>query len=137
MIRSFQKAPIRTKRLILRSFRGSDYDDLFEFLFQLKDRPFEGYPDITYENGRAQLDRRVGSDEYYAMELIETGKVIGNIYCGNRGFDAKEVGYIVNRDYRQKEYAAEALFAVMNAVFREGTIAYTLSAIREIRPPGS
>jgi hypothetical protein len=28
---------IRTERLVLRPFRESDYDDLFEFLSQLKD----------------------------------------------------------------------------------------------------
>ena len=39
---------IRTERLILCRFRESDYDDLFEFLFQLKDDEFEGYPGITY-----------------------------------------------------------------------------------------
>ncbi len=42
---------IRTDRLILRAFKGSDYGDLFEFLDQLKDDEFEGYPGITYENG--------------------------------------------------------------------------------------
>lgn len=50
---------IRTKRLILRPFRESDYDDLFEFLSQLESDEFEGYPGITYENGREHLkDRR-------------------------------------------------------------------------------
>ena len=34
---------IRTKRLLLRPFRESDYDDLFEFLSQLADDEFEGY----------------------------------------------------------------------------------------------
>ena len=40
---------IRTARLILRPFRESDYDDLFEFLSQLENDEFEGYPGITYE----------------------------------------------------------------------------------------
>ena len=39
---------IRTKRLLLRPFRESDYDDLFEFLSQLADDEFEGYPGIAY-----------------------------------------------------------------------------------------
>ena len=42
---------IDTERLILRPFAESNYDDLFEFLDQLKDDEFEGYPGITYENG--------------------------------------------------------------------------------------
>ena len=43
---------IETDRLILRPFQESDYGDLFEFLYQLRDDEFEGYPGITYENGR-------------------------------------------------------------------------------------
>ena len=111
---------IRTERLLLRPFRESDYDDLFEFLSQLENDEFEGYPGITYENGREHLKYRLGSEEFYAIELTETGKVIGNIYCGNRDFEAREVGYIVNKRYQQKGYAAEALSAVIAQAFREG-----------------
>ena len=111
---------IRTKRLLLRSFRESDYDDLCELLSQLEDDGFEGYPRITYENGREHLKYRLGSEEYYAIELTESGKVIGNIYCGNREFAAREVGYIVNKHYQQNGYAAEALSAVIEQAFRDG-----------------
>ena len=83
---------IETERLILRPFRESDYDDLFEFLYQLKDDEYEGYPGITYENGREHLKYRLHSEEFYAIALKESGKVIGNIYCGSRDYEAKEVG---------------------------------------------
>ena len=112
---------IRTKRLLLRPFRESDRDDLFEFLYQLKDDEFEGYPDITRERVREQLRQRLGSEAFYAVVLADTGKVIGNIYCGDRDFDAKKVGYIINRDYRRMGYAAEALSAVIGHAFRQGT----------------
>ena len=112
---------IRTERLLLRPFRESDYDDLFEFLSQLADDEFEGYPGITYENGREHLKYRLGSEEFYAMELSESGKVIGNIYCGKRDFAAREVGYIVNKHYQKKDYATEALSAVITQAFREGS----------------
>ena len=92
---------IKTDRLLLRRFRTSDYDDLFEFLSQLADDEFEGYPGITYENGKEHLKSRLDSDEFYAIELISSGKVIGNIYCGARDFAAKEVGYIINKDYQR------------------------------------
>ena len=109
---------IRTERLLLRPFRESDYDNLFEFLSQLENDEFEGYPGITYENGREHLKYRLGSEEFYAIELTEAGKVIGNIYCGKKDFAAKEVGYIVNKRYQQKGYAAEALSAVIAQAFR-------------------
>ena len=75
---------IKTDRLILRPFRASDYDDLYEFLSQLRDDEFEGCPGNTCENGRDQLRLRVGSEEFYAIELARGGKVIGNISCGSR-----------------------------------------------------
>src|SRR5690554_410944 len=103
---------IQTQRLILRTFRESDYDDLYEFLSQLEDNEFEGYPGITYENSREHLKYRVGSEEFYAVELKESGKVIGNIYCGNRDFEAKEVGYIINKNHQRNGYASEALKAI-------------------------
>ena len=111
---------IRTERLLLRPFRESDYDNLFEFLSQLENNEFEGYPGITYEIGKEHLKSRLDSDEFYAIELISSGKVIGNIYCGNRDFEAKEIGYIVNKRYQRQGYAAEALSAVIAQAFREG-----------------
>lgn len=111
---------IVTNRLVLRLFRESDYDDLYEFLSQLREDEFEGYPDITYENGRDQLKVRLGSEEFYAVVLKETGKVIGNIYCGNRDYNAKEVGYIINKRFQRKGYACEALQAVVDHAFSSG-----------------
>ena len=112
---------IQTRRLLLRPFRESDYDDLFEFLSQLEDDEFEGYPGITRENGREHLKYRLRSEEFYAIELTDSGKVIGgNIYCGKRDFAAREVGYIVNKRYQQKGYAAEALSAVIAQAFKDG-----------------
>ena len=58
-----------TERLILRPFRESDYDDLYEFLSQLRDDEFEGYPEITYENGREQLKARLGAEAFYAIDI--------------------------------------------------------------------
>ena len=117
-----EKAPeLTTQRLVLRVFRETDYDDLYEFLSQLREDEFEGYPSITYENGREHFAYRVGNPEFWAMELRDTGKVIGNIYLGNRDFDSKEIGYIVNRDFQRQGYAAEALRAVMQYAFGQGT----------------
>ena len=115
-----EAATIRTERLLLRPFRETDHRDLYEFLAQLENDEFEGYPGITFENSLAQLRERLGSEEYLAMELKESGKVVGNVYCGRREFCAREVGYIVNEDYLRRGYAAEALTAAVEAAFRVG-----------------
>ena len=65
------------------------------------------------------------------MELSSRGKVIGNIYCGKRDFNAREVGYIVNKNYQQKGYATEALCAVLDYLFQKGYIAFMPSATLE------
>ena len=36
------------------------------FLSQLKDDEFEGYPGITYENGKKHLEYRLGSVGFFA-----------------------------------------------------------------------
>lgn len=111
---------IKTQRLILRSFEEKDYDDLYEFLSQRKDDAFESYPGITYENGKEHMKYRVGSDEFYAIELQENHKVIGNVYFGKRDFEAREVGYIMNKNYQRRGYASEAIQAVMQDAFKNG-----------------
>ena len=134
---NFQMKTLRIERLILRVFKESDYDDMYEFLSQLENDEFEGYPGITYENGREHLKYRLGSEEFYAIELADTGKVIGNIYCGNRDFEAKEVGYIVNKRYQRKGYACEALSAVIRQAFAEGATVCSRNVIRETPLRGS
>ena len=94
---------IITERLILRAFRETDLDDLFEYLYQLRDDEFEGYPGVTRENCLKHLNERVGSEEYYAVELKTTGKGIGNIYCGKRDFGAR------SGLYRQRRLPAAGL----------------------------
>ena len=113
-------ATIETQRLILRSFEEKDYDDLYEFLSQRREAQVEAYPGITYENGREHLKYRLGSADFFALELKQTGKVIGNVYYGARDFDAREIGYIVNQDHQRRGYAKEALTAVLAWGFEQG-----------------
>ena len=42
------------------------------------------------------------------------------MYCGDRDFAAKEIGYILNERYRGRGYACEALRAVAANAFAEG-----------------
>jgi len=110
---------LETERLILRNFTNDDYDDLYEFLSQRKDDICEAYPDITYVNGIEHLKYRVGSDDFIAIELKESHKVIGNIYFGKRDFESRELGYIINKNYQRKGHATEAIQAVIAQAFSD------------------
>lgn len=39
------------------------------------------------------------------------------MYFGNRDFNAKEVGYIINKNYQRKGYASEAINALVEEAF--------------------
>ena len=84
---------IETERLILRPFRESDYDGLFEFLYQLRDDEYEGYPGITYENGREHLKYRLNSQEFYVIELKESFAIK----------DLRSILAIIDREYDRKK----------------------------------
>ena len=111
---------IETKRLVLRTFEEKDYDDLYEFLTQLKNDEFEPYPEITYKNCKKHFKSRLFSNEFYAIELKENSKVIGNIFLGNGKNRSKEVGYIINKDYQRRGYALEALNCIVDKALEVG-----------------
>ena len=87
-----------TERLILRPFQETDLDDLYEFLSQLENDEFEGYPGITRESCLEHLKQRVGSEEFYAilekeyntegrLHMIETERLLLREYTPD-DFDA-------------------------------------------------
>ena len=73
---------LATKRLLLRPFQETDHEDLYEFLSQLEDDEFEGYPGITRENiffHRDEQGRPIWKDTYvYAILNTEYVKQLEN-----------------------------------------------------------
>ena len=111
---------IETKNLIVRNFELSDKEDLCEYMLQRVNAEFEAYPDFTEEKAEAEIKYRYRSDEFFAIELKESHKVIGNIYLGKREFNSKELGYVLNKDYQGKGYGSEASKAVIKYAFSNG-----------------
>ncbi len=61
---------------------------------------------------------RLGNEEFYAIVWKKNCKIIGNIYFGNRDFGAKEIGYIINKNYQRQGYASEAANAIIDNAFK-------------------
>ncbi len=97
---------IETERLIVRPFEQKDEKDLGEYMLQRVNERFESYPDFTPEKLPAEIKFRCSSDEFFAIELKETGKVIGNIYFGKREFETRELGYVLNKNFLRQGYGA-------------------------------
>lgn len=111
---------LETRRLILRRFRPEDLNDLYEYLSDPEVVRFEPYPPQTLPETEEELCRRIADDEMIAVELRETGKLIGNLYLGKRDFGARELGFVFNRKFWGHGYAAEAAEALVAFAFRQG-----------------
>ena len=109
-----------TERLILRRYKKEDLEDLFEYLSDPEVVEYEPYKPMTLSETEENLEWRIGTDEMIAVELNETHKMIGNVYMGNREFDAKEIGYVFNRKYWGHGYAAESCKALIELAFSNG-----------------
>ena len=120
------KDRIETKRLIIRRFRESDLADFNEYGSQ----PFvalrTGYePHKSLEESSEILNKFISDETKWAMELKESGKVIGGfgLEIRNIGSDRsqreREIGYTMNEKYHGNGYATEATRAMLDYAFNE------------------
>lgn len=109
-----------TNRLILRRYRETDLNDLHEYLSDPEVVKFEPYQPMSLAEAESNLAWRISTDEMIAVELKSNGKMIGNIYLGNRDFDALEIGYVFNRHYWGQGYAKESCAAMISLAFSKG-----------------
>lgn len=110
----------QTKRLILRRYKQEDLQDLWEYLSDAETLAYEPYRPMTLEEAEENLKWRMGTEEMVAVELADARKMIGNVYLGKRNFEALEIGYVFNRAYWGKGYAAESCRALISQAFSQG-----------------
>lgn len=108
---------MKTKRLLLRRFAAEDWQDLHEYLSREEVVRFEPYEVFTKEASREEALRRSLDDRFWAVCLLDSGKVIGNIYLAEQGFDTWELGYVFNPDYQGQGYATEAARGMIDDLF--------------------
>lgn len=111
---------IETEDLIIRNFELMDEHDLCEYMLQRVDTEFESYPDFNSEKAKEEIIMRTKSDEFFAIELKNIHKVIGNIYLGKRDFNTRELGYVLNEDYQNMGYGSAASKAMIEYAFMRG-----------------
>lgn len=109
-----------TNRLILRRYRESDLQDLYEYLSDPEVVAFEPYKPMTLEETKENLAWRISTEEMIAVEEKATGKMIGNVYLGKRDFEALELGYVFRRDRWGMGFARESCDALIRLASRRG-----------------
>lgn len=97
-----------TERMILRRYKKSDLNDLYEYLSDEEVVKYEPYKPMSISEVESNLDWRISTDEMIAVELKANHKMIGNVYLGKRDFESLELGYVFHADYWGKGYARES-----------------------------
>ena len=106
-----------TTNLKIRKFSNADFDDFAELIrdkmaseYAIYDHPFPTDDDTL----KKILDYFSSSDEFYAVELTRTNKVIGFLTlnnCEERG--VKNLGYCIHTQYQGKGYGTEAVNVII------------------------
>ena len=117
---------ITTERLILRPFMESDAEDVFEYLKKPMVHCFYDMKLANMEDAREAVAERVDDEFYLAIELKNTGKVIGELFGHpestdptQEDFDTFSPCWMLHPDYQGKGYMYEAANAFYAWLFSE------------------
>lgn len=116
---------LHTERFVLRPWKESDLEDLFEYASVDGVGQMAGWPPHkSIEESRKRLDRFISNKKTFALEY--QGKVIGS--CGlvdyNEAYypelallNGREIGYVLSKDYWGQGLMPEAVKAVIQYLF--------------------
>ena len=115
---------ITTDRLVIRTFRFADDWDLFEMCSDEETAYNAGWtPHKNLEISRQVILGYIYNQETLAITLKDTEKLIGTIslYQTNlrKNINCRELGFCLNKDYRNQGYVSEALEAMLAYGFKK------------------
>lgn len=112
---------LETERLYIRNFRPEDWRDLQEYISNKEVMRFELPWDSAEEGMRRDAEEFSKGDTFWAVELKNSGKMIGHIYFGKTGpeqFQTYMIGYIFNNRFHGNGYATEACRSLLDYAFK-------------------
>ncbi|MPM39321.1 hypothetical protein SDC9_85954 [bioreactor metagenome] len=107
---------LRTKRLLIRSFRKNDQEDLYAYLSDPEVVRFEPYQPLQRSEIQTVIEQRINDRRFLAVAL-SSNKLIGNLYVAMTEPDVYEIGYVFNRAYWGQGYARESLICLIEYLF--------------------
>ena len=116
---------LETERLILREFRESDAEDVYEYARDPEVGPNAGWkPHESLDESRGVVKNFIQSGEVWAIEDKASHKVIGSIGLHKRTregytFD-RELGYALSRAFWGRGLMTEAASAIVDYAFAHG-----------------
>ncbi len=121
------RTALETPRLILRPFRQEDAGDVYEYARDPRVGPIAGWmPHASIEESREIIRTVFSRPGVFAMELRQTGKVIGSVgFVGNHpagespNVPDDEVGYALSPAQWGRSLMPEAVEAVLEYGFTQ------------------
>lgn len=107
---------IQTERLVLRNFLESDAADLLEYLRKPVASCFFSLALQSLSEAISEAKKRGTSDEYLAVCLRSSGKIIGDVFAAPQG-DTLSIGWNFNPAFSGQGYAIEAAKALTAYLF--------------------
>ena len=117
---------IETDRMILRAWKQTDLEDFYEYARVEGVGEKAGWNHHqSPEESQQILDLFIRRKKTFALELKESGKVIGSLGLEPRDVDAglapslsgREIGYVLSKDYWGRGLMSEAVAAVIDYCF--------------------
>lgn len=117
---------LKTPRLILRPWRESDADDLYEYAKDFRVGPAAGWPAHASREESLEAIRTVFPQETctFAIELRSSGHVVGTVaFTGRKrselGGPAEEIGYVLSPAHWGRGLMSEAVREMLRYGFEE------------------
>jgi len=121
---------LETERLLLRPFRQSDLQDLYEYASVEGVGEMAGWQHHkTIEETQEILNMFIGEDKTFAIVFKENSKVIGSLGVEKYGreealtefasYQGRELGFVLDKDYWGKSIMVEAVGAVIDYLFND------------------
>ena len=115
---------LETERLILRPWREADVEDFYAYASHPDVGIHAGWkPHSCIEESRKILNMFLADKKVLALELKETGRVIGSLGLEEPNPDptpdgyGREIGYVLYKDYWGRGLMVEAVKAVIDYCF--------------------
>ena len=117
---------IETERLILRRYKETDIDAIYDIITDKRLSTYIKYPELTKEQELECIKEWIeeaddSKYERWVIERKEDGAIVGNIDVNTvvKKHNYCNVGYTIRYEYWGNGYAAEALEAVSNHLLEE------------------
>ncbi len=117
---------IETGRLILRRYKESDIDAIYEIITDKRLTKYIKFPDLTMEEELECIkewirDADIDKYEKWVIEHKDTGVVVGNISVNgvNKKHNYCNIGYVIRYNYWGNGYASEALKVVSDYLLKD------------------